>query len=204
MPKYENELGVGMKIALAGRKGSGKDVCAKILADHFNFEVFSFSDQLKRIAHQHFPWLHEDYPQELKEKKIWVSPYDGKEWSPRDVWTALNVLVQIDPDILVNGLHMHRMRKMFALCDDTLMRHCIKDLRPHNPDELAYCIAQDFMIIYIENGKDPISEENLHETERDFTKIINASTGIFRNDKTGEQPFIDFMRQQIPGVFDNA
>jgi hypothetical protein len=193
-----------LRIALAGRKGSGKDNCAKILADHFGFDVFSFSDQLKHIAHQHFPWLHKDYPQELKEKAIWESPYDGREWSPRDIWTAMNVLVEIDPDILVNKLHIERMRSLFALCDDTLMRHCIKDLRPHNPMELSYCEAQQFVIIYINNAKDPIPAEDLHPTEDNFDPIVNKAVAIFENHKKGEQPFIDFLKIEIGLEMPNA
>ena len=200
MSKYLDNIGVGMKIALAGRKGSGKDECARVLQENFGFKVFSFSDQHKRIAHHLFPWLQLDYPQGVKENKIWVSPYDGKEWSPRDIWCALNVIVEIDPDILVRGVHMDRMRELYKLCDDTLMRHVIKDLRPHNPDELSYCVAQDFMIIYIDNVKDPIPEEDLHPTEDNFIAIVNASVGIFTNNKQGDQPFIDFISGIVPNI----
>ena len=191
----DGEIAVGLKIALAGRKFCGKDACAKVLEEHFGFSTFSFSDQLKKIAHRHFKWLQEDYPQELKEKKIWVSPYDGKEWSPRDVWVALNVLVEIDPDILVDGVHIQRMRSMMKLEDDSLMKHCIKDLRPHNPRELKYCVDHGFVIIYINNVRDPVSEDNLHETEKGFDAIVNRATAMFQNNKLGEQPFIDFITE---------
>lgn len=186
-----------IRIALAGRKGSGKDECAKVLEKHFKFDKFSFSDQLKRIAHELFPWLHEDYDPDIKENVIWVSPYDGREWSPRQIWVALNIIVEIDPDILVNKLHIQRMRSLYALCDDTLMRHCIKDLRPHNPMELAYCKAQGFVIVYINNAKDPIPTENLHPTEDNFDPIINEATAIFENHKEGEEPFIQFLIQEL-------
>lgn len=185
---------LGLKIALSGRKFSGKDECAKVLKKHFGLETFSFSDQLKAIAHELFPWLQLDYPQDLKEKKIWVSPYDGREWSARDVWVALNVIVEIDPSILVRKCHYTRMRHMMALLDDDKMRHCIKDLRPHNPKELEYCLKHNFVIIYIENCKDPVPEEDLHETEDNFDTIINHASIIFQNYKEGEQPFIDFVK----------
>jgi hypothetical protein len=177
-----------MRIALSGRKFSGKDECAKVLGQRYNSLIFSFSDQLKKIANEHFPWLELDYPQGTKEETVWVSPYDGKKYSPRDIWVKLNCLVEIDPAILVRKLHQERD-------DYELTNQVIKDLRPHNPCELEYCIRHDFKIIYIENCKDPVSTENLDVTEDDFTDIKKHAVGVFSNYKEGPEPFAEFVHE---------
>lgn len=88
-------------IALCGKKGVGKDTLFKSVSD-LGFHRLSFSDQLKDICSDVFPWLALDYPQGEKDRKQFQSK--NGLMSPRDVWLAMNVITEIDEDVLVRRL----------------------------------------------------------------------------------------------------
>ena len=91
-----------VRVALGGRKYSGKDTFTDILEAEYNFTPFSFSDQLKKVARQMFPFMQLDYPSGEKETKIvHINMDTGQEFTPRDIWQALDVLPDIYPMIYV-------------------------------------------------------------------------------------------------------
>lgn len=97
-------------IALCGKKGVGKDTLFKAVAD-LGFQRLSFSDQLKDICSDVFPWLALDYPQGEKDRKQFQSK--NGLMSPREVWMAMNVITEIDEDVLVRRLE-RQMNNMIA------------------------------------------------------------------------------------------
>lgn len=184
-------------------KGSGKDYCLELLKKEDSNGTptelisFSFSDQLKKICHELFPWLEADYAPSQKEKPIHLSP-DGVWYSPRDIWTAMNIMVEIDPMILVRRVESEYRSSMSSGYLDNADFAIVKDLRPHNPEELAFCLRNDFKIIYIENGKDPIKDvSNLHTTERGYDNIKSFATATFINRKNNDTDFIEFLKGQV-------
>jgi len=70
-----------------GASGSGKDYLANHLVQHYNFTRFSFSDQLKKLAHSIYPWLNIDYPPIQKEENLNIITRTGEIIShyPRDI-----------------------------------------------------------------------------------------------------------------------
>ena len=88
-------------IALCGKKGVGKDTLFKAVAD-LGFQRLSFSDQLKDICSDVFPWLALVYPQGEKDRKQFNSK--NGLMSPREVWLSMNVITEIDEDVLVRRL----------------------------------------------------------------------------------------------------
>lgn len=97
-------------IALCGKKGVGKDTLFKAVAD-LGFQRLSFSDQLKDICSDVFPWLALDYPQGEKDRKQFQSK--NGLMSPREVWMSMNVITEIDEDVLVRRLE-RQMNNMIA------------------------------------------------------------------------------------------
>lgn len=97
-------------IALCGKKGVGKDTLFNSVSEQ-GFQRLSFSDQLKEICSDIFPWLALDYPQGEKDRK----QFEGKFGllSPRDVWMAMNVITEIDENILVSRLE-RQLNNMIA------------------------------------------------------------------------------------------
>ncbi|QGZ16136.1 hypothetical protein Kuja_1450 [Vibrio phage vB_VchM_Kuja] len=99
-------------IVITGRKGSGKDT----LVDHFiknhktkykKIQKICFGDQLKKIAHQLFPWCPLNPSHEEKDKPI-IHPRNKHNLSPRDIWLILcgfgssKNMVYIDEYVLLN------------------------------------------------------------------------------------------------------
>ena len=107
-------------IALCGKKGVGKDTLFNSVSDQ-GFQRLSFSDQLKEICSDIFPWLALDYPQGEKDRK----QFEGKFGllSPRDVWMAMNVITEIDENVLVNRLdrqlhnYINAGQRLFIITD---------------------------------------------------------------------------------------
>lgn len=107
-------------IALCGKKGVGKDTLFNSVSDQ-GFQRLSFSDQLKEICSDIFPWLALDYPQGEKDRK----QFEGKFGllSPRDVWMAMNVITEIDENVLVSRLErqLHKYinagQRLFIITD---------------------------------------------------------------------------------------
>lgn len=190
-------------IALSGCKGSGKDYCADILRNQ-GFVVLSFSDQLKIIAANIFDRCRVDVSQAEKKDTIYTSTYGGRieEYTHRDIWCKLNVLVEIDPMILVRPVLGQAMAMV-----SVGRKVCIKDLRPHNQQEHLACIKLGAQIIYIENLADPIPVIGRHETEDEagYQQIRNSEgTLVYQNFKSGPEDFTDFIsmtREQYASQF---
>jgi len=124
-----------LRIAVSGGDYAGKDTMLNFIKHAY--EPLSFSDGLKKIAHDIFPWCNLDYlPDEKENKVIYTNPDTGKVYSPRMVWETLDCLPQIDPDVFIRPLH--------DLQENTLAqgqhRLCIKDIR--RPRELEYCLKK--------------------------------------------------------------
>ncbi|AUR97876.1 P-loop containing nucleoside triphosphate hydrolase [Vibrio phage 1.244.A._10N.261.54.C3] len=112
-------------VVLCGRKGSGKD----FLAERLNGYVrLSFSDELRILAHDLFPWCPLD-PSYKEKDQVIDHPDNVMGLTPRGVWLRLAdnndpSLRNIDPKLLVNRFmerHLHRIqtnpRTMFVVTD---------------------------------------------------------------------------------------
>ena len=159
---------------------------------------YSFSDQLKKICHELFPWLELDYPPHEKERKQFYNSAIDDFYAPRDIWTKMNLIVEIDPQILVRHVESeYRADQSKGAVQDADFV-VVKDLRPHNPEELAFCLRNKFKIIYIENGKDPILDQtNLDVTETGYENIQKHASAKFINRKDSDTDFINFLKGQM-------
>ena len=179
------------KIALMGVAGSGKDwVYSNLIKKHPDLVRLSFSDHLKKIAHNTFDWLKRDYPPELKEKPLNIVTSLGEriELTPREIWLKMNFLREIE-----NGLFV---RKVKDDLDDLefcgVENFIITDLR--TKPELDFVKKEGFKIIRILNSN------NFH-LENDFDKIQNSEEFLKAIDHTyynaigkafDENEFFDF------------
>jgi hypothetical protein len=93
-----------MILAIAGKKGSGKDTLADILVDEYDFRKVSLADELKVMCSRIFEYpLDENYNPRLKEKK-WSSPIII---SPTHVGRISKYLTERDFDVtdeMVNSM----------------------------------------------------------------------------------------------------
>ena len=119
------------KIAICGRLRSGKDEIAQHLYIKYGFDKVAFGDELKRIAHEAFPW---------------VSEYS----KPRALYQTFGQLMrEIDPTVWVS----HAERKVNGTIDFRVnvgaeqVGIVITDLRQQN--EYDWARANGFTIIRV-------------------------------------------------------
>ena len=156
-------------VVLTGRKKAGKDTMALELIKQ-GYTRLSFSDQLKRICSNLFPFLEVDYPQEIKDTKFIEG--DGVMLSPRDIWLKMNVITEIDKNILVDSLR----DELESLMCKGVRKFVVTDLRKN--EEYDWVKAFDYPIIKIVDGasRDGIVEdelENFIDTIRANVEFVN-------------------------------
>ncbi|OUM87885.1 MAG: hypothetical protein BAA01_12030 [Bacillus thermozeamaize] len=138
-------------IALTGKARSGKNTVAKYLDEKYGYVPFAFSDDIKRIAKDIFPWRF------------------GKGKDREILQQVGEKMREIDPDVWVEKT----LNRIDHFKDD--LNIVITDLRM--PNEYAACRERGFVIIKVDaddevrrkrmmdNG-DVFREEDLgHETE---------------------------------------
>jgi len=166
------------KIALIGLSKSGKDYLYQNVFKPLGYERLSFSDQLKKVAKNVFPWMKLDYSSEQKEKSLFLhTGFDLIEKSPRDIWIFFNQLKEIEPNIFVRMLDEEWKRKGFK-------KVVITDVRFRN--EWDYCNMHGFLFIRIKSPGETIQYEIEKETDAlpyDY---------VFFNEKKGEKSIKDF------------
>lgn len=174
-----------VKIALSGRKYSGKDEFANRFSEEYGFYTFSFSDQLKRIGKNIFPFMKFDYPSEEKEELVvYVNPETGVKYTPRMVWQSLDLLPEIYPPIFVEMLDelMGRFFENVRKNDIRKVMVLIKDVR--RPAELEYVKKQGFYLVYIDTDDERSFNEASHHKSEFFQDEIKAKADrVFFNSK---------------------
>lgn len=185
-----------MKLAFTGFKGSGKDYFKEILENNYDFKTFSFSDQLKYLATKIYPWIKFDYPHEKKEISL---DNEYTNYSPREIWTTLDTLKVVEPNIFVR------------MCDEqiknTIFKNkniLIKDIR--NPNEFEYCRKNGYTIIFLNSerfeysikyNKDPETGKKLHISESHYETFRKKADYEFFNSKNGKDDFLYFFDKNI-------
>jgi len=174
------------KIALGGPKFCGKDTVADVFVEKYNFTVFSFSDQLKKIAIDLYPFMKYDYPSDDKETLIVYTNLDtGVELTPRDVWQSLDALPDTYPEIFVNMMEQQVKNfldtvRQHEMADD--IRILIKDVR--RPAEIRYAKRFGYHNIYIDTD-DPRSFNKAaeHKSESFQEEVKAAADVVYFNSK---------------------
>ena len=176
-----------MKLAFTGIAGAGKDYLVNYLVKNNNFYRLSFSDQLKKLATQIYPWLKRDYQPKIKETPLNLTLPSGEviTKTPREIWLSLNSLRDVEEGIFIRMLQ----EEMNLLHVDNIV---ISDIRPQI--EWDWCKANNFKTIYIE----PVKKIY---TPNDFDKNIidykSKADYVFENDFSGVNKFKEFIKNII-------
>lgn len=171
-------------VVLTGRKKVGKDTMAQLTFEH-GFVRLSFSDQLKKICCRLFPFLDHDYPQEVKDTKLFG------DLSPRDIWLKMNVITEIDKNILVNSLREEMESTISVVGRD---RFIITDLR--KPEEYEFVQSMGYPIIKLFDGTDrtKIVEDSLE----DFIDHIHPDmTFVNEKDERSKEVFLSMFSELV-------
>jgi dephospho-CoA kinase len=179
------------KIALMGVSGAGKDYIADYLIENYQFMRFSFSDQLKRLAHHIYPWLESDYPPIVKEKPLDIV-LDTEEHitrSPRDIWLHLNALRDIEQKIFIRMLS----EEIKAVQEQSRTANLlISDIR--STDEFRWCQSNGFQVIHIKHEKQIYQE---YEIDAQIAKNAASADYTFVNKFNGNEDLKAFFFEKL-------
>ena len=187
-----------MKLAFMGISGAGKDYYVTHLVKTYSYTRLSFSDQLKRITKNIFPWIEQDYPPELKEKPLNIETSFGEEitLSPREIWLKMNFLREIEDGIFVRMMKdevinlsrkFNKLIELGEIPDFNPDKIVISDIR--TPPEYKMCKENGFKIIRIDAEKTIHNKHNFDEQIFQFEPDY-----IFKNDFDGVEKFDKFIR----------
>lgn len=188
----------GVKIfAITGHKQVGKDTLIDRLVQEMSFEGvevhrLSFSDELRTIAHQVFPWLPLDPSPEVKDSPF-NHPKNKGNMSPRDIWKRVaddeTGICSIQEDVLVdkflenqilsgqlNQTDIYVIKDVRKQCEYNLVRECnIPIIRIENPPEMrpnsednVECLISGFDVdqVLVHNKTD--------ETQDMFIRLVKS------------------------------
>ncbi|CAH1570880.1 Adenylate kinase [Vibrio owensii] len=181
-----------MRIAFMGISGSGKDFLSEHLINNENFTRLSFSDQLKKLSNQIYPWMEVNYQPEQKESPLNITLQTGEviTHSPRDIWINLDHLRNIEEKIFIRMLEdeMSRLNESNPTMDNIV----ITDIRSNS--EFLWCQENRFTIVYV-------SRKNNNYKKYDIDKYVmenrEKADYHFENDSNGLIEFKSFFEEVL-------
>ncbi|MGR5463217.1 adenylate kinase [Photobacterium damselae] len=181
-----------MKIAFMGVSGSGKDFLSSYLISNENFTRLSFSDQLKKISHQIYPWMELNYNPEEKTAPLNITLQTGEviTHSPRDIWLNLDHLRNIEEKIFIRMLEdeMSSLKKN----DPTIDNIVITDIR--STSEFLWCQENQFIIVYVTRKNNNYKK---YDIDKYITDNKEKADYHFANDGNGLAEFKSFFEEVL-------
>lgn len=175
-----------------GRKGSGKDTLFQTIRSKFiagetplsvkfdEIERCSFSDELRYLANELFPWCPVHPPYHMKEEPI-DHPDNVLGLSPRGVWKHIagedvTSLRRVDPDILVNRFR-ERWGKRFEREPETLF--VITDWRTEQEEAFIESQEDRWPRYRVIDGR-PVGERTIDNFEN-MTDTFDVNLEVINN-----------------------
>lgn len=175
-------------IALCGERRRGKDHFTKHLVEKFGAVRLSFSDEVRRLADDIFPWLDSfNIDESLKDTPL-KSIYNPNNLTPRDIWKLVGKVRDVHPQFFVKRFLENQYRQVIQ-SPNTLF--IITDLR--TPDEIDYFIKPFSVptLKIISPTADGIYEHDPFET---FIKEYETDE-LFVNHMNGNDEFDVYFKQ---------
>jgi hypothetical protein len=171
-------------VAFMGERKSGKDYFCEYIDKKFYGTRLSFSDELRRLTVDVFPWLPFDVPAEQKDDPF-PHIYNPNNHSMRDIWKILGKVRDVDPKFFVRKFKENQYSNRDPERSNRL--HIITDFR--TPDEWDFLQAAKIPVIKIvRENRDGIEPDPFEQYVRDFTEY----DGIFINKLDGTSSFHDY------------
>lgn len=181
-----------MKIAFMGVSGSGKDFLSDYLTNNENFIRLSFSDQLKKLSHQIYPWMKINYQPEEKNipLNIPLSTGDIITHSPREIWLNLDHLRDVEEKIFIRMLEeeISCLKKTNSSMNNII----ITDIRSNS--EFLWCRENQFIIIYISRNNNGYKK---YDIDKHVIENKEQADYHFKNDTNGLIEFKSFFEEVL-------
>lgn len=169
-------------IAFMAEFQSGKDYFCAHLGEKIGAQRLSFSDEVRRIAHDIFPWFPFDIDPALKDVP-YIHPMNPKNLTPRDILLTVGKLRDVESTLFVRKFGEKQYQ---AALDNPTVPYIITDFR--TPDEWDFIKNKGIPVIKIirhdRTGLEPNWFEEFVRGFEDYdAKYINYFDGVARFDQ---------------------
>ena len=177
-----------MIVAFMGEYKAGKDYLCEHLAKTQGAVRLSFSDEVRRLATELFPWLPFNISPEQKDKPF-KHEQNPNNLTPREIWLTVGKVRDVDPYFFVNRFIEYNDAELDrCFRDDNLF--IITDFR--TPQEYDFLRCSCIPIIKIDR------EDRSGLPPSEFEEYVRQFTGYnsrFINRMNGVDEFDDFFKQ---------
>ena len=173
-----------MIIAFMGEYASGKDYLCNHLVENHGAVRLSFSDEVRRLAVQIFPWLPFDFDPAVKDKP-YLHPKNPMGLTPRDIWLLVGKVREVTPTYFVDAFYRHQYYDI-----DTDKLHIITDFR--TADEWDFLQRSGIPVIKIERES---REGLIPNAFEEFVRRFKEYDELFVNKMNGTADFDKFFKE---------
>lgn len=176
-------------IAITGRKRCGKDTLADALDHVYGAHKLSFSDGVRAITSDLFPWVPSEVPDEIKDNVV-DHPANVNRLTYRQIWRTVDHLrANVDPFLFINWFRDNQLS--MALKNPSL-RFVIARVSTKEEFELLRSLGIKVVRVIRKNmdgvDLDPF-EDYLSAVEVDHEFVFDINDGT--------EPFIDFFQESV-------
>lgn len=176
-------------VALVARKRCGKDTLADVLGREYGAHKLSFSDGVRAITNDLFPWVPSEVPDAIKDNVV-DHPANVRGMTYREIWRTVDHLrANVDPLLFINWFRENQLD--MALKNPSL---CFVIARVSTPEEFALLkslgiktvriIRKDMTGVDLDPFEDYLSTA---QVDHEFVFDIND----------GAEPFLEFFREDV-------
>jgi hypothetical protein len=182
-----------MIVAFMGEYKSGKDFFCDHLVATRGAVRLSFSDEVRRLASQIFPWLPMDITPEQKDLPF-VHPQNPNNLTPRQIWLTVGKVRDVDPHFFVHKFEDNNWNALDE-CYNPDKLFIITDFR--TPQEWEFIQDVGIPVLKIEresrDGLPPSDFEQYVREFKDYDQLfINRMNGTAEFDRF----FYSFIHQE--------
>lgn len=186
-----------MIFAFMAEYKSGKDHFTDHLVKTQGAHRLSFSDEVRRLSHQLFPWLPFDVSPEEKDKPF-KHENNPNNLTPRQIWLTVGKVRDVDPFYFVNS---------FIENNDNILDECFRSDRLNvitdfrTPQEWRFLDLANIPVVKIEReDRTGLPPSDFEEYVRNFNgydmKFINKMDGTDEFDKFFEKFKFQYLLEQ--------
>lgn len=97
-------------VALVARKRCGKDTLADVLGQEYGAHKLSFSDGVRAITSDLFPWVPSEVPDSIKDNVV-SHPANVRGLTYREIWRTVDHLrANVDPQLFINWFRDNQLQ----------------------------------------------------------------------------------------------
>lgn len=176
-------------VALVARKRCGKDTLADVLGREYGAHKLSFSDGVRAITSDLFPWVPSEVPDSIKDSVV-DHPANVRGLTYRQVWRTVDHLREnVDPHLFINWFRDNQLQ--MAVKNPSL---CFVIARVSTAEEFA--LLKSLGIKTVRIIRKDMTGVDLDPFE-DYLSAAPVDHEFVFDINDGAEPFLEFFREEV-------